>query len=81
MLNCLMIYNIPKNGKPWNQYTFFKEENDPLFYRGEIKGREETREEIISNLLEKLGLFDEQAASVANVPVEVVQKIRKKLKK
>ena len=57
--------------------TFFKEENDPLFYRGKVKGREE----VISNFLEKLGLSDEQVASIANVPVELVQKIRKKLEK
>ncbi|HEY5393010.1 MAG TPA: hypothetical protein VIJ92_01400 [Ginsengibacter sp.] len=69
--------------------TFFKEENDPLFYRGEVKGlekglqkgREETREEIISNLLGKLGLSDEQVASIANAPLKLVQKIRKKLQK
>ena len=69
--------------------TFFKEENDPLFYRGEVKGlekglekgREEGREEVISNFLEKLGLSDEQVASIANVPLELVQKIRKKLQK
>ena len=69
--------------------TFFKEENDPLFYRGEVKGlkkgrgegRQEVREEVTSNLLEKLGLPDEQVASIANVPLELVQKIRKKLQK
>jgi len=69
--------------------TFFKEENDPLFYRGEVKGlekglekgRQEVREEVISNLLEKLGLSDEQVASIANAPLKLVQKIRKKLQK
>lgn len=64
---------------------FFKEENDPLFYRGEVKGLEkghkETREKIISNLLEKLGLSDEQVASIVNVRLNTVQKIRKKLRK
>jgi predicted transposase/invertase (TIGR01784 family) len=81
--------------------TFFKEENDPLFYRGEVKGlekgreeglekglqkglqkgRQEGREEVISNLLENLGLPDEQVARIANVPLKLVQKIRKKLQK
>ena len=65
--------------------TFFKEENDPLFYRGNVKGleegREEGREEVIGNLLEKLGLTDEQVSGIANVPLEIVQKIRKKLQK
>ena len=61
--------------------TFFKEENDPLFSRGKVKGRQEVREEVITNLLEKLGLSDEQVASIANVPLKLVQKIRKKLQK
>ncbi len=42
---------------------------------------EKGREEVISNFLEKLGLSDEQVASIANVPLELVQKIRKKLQK
>lgn len=69
--------------------TFFKEENDSLLYWGEVKGlekgreegRDETREGIISNLFEKLGLSDEQVSSVANAPLKLVQKMRKKLQK
>ena len=36
---------------------------------------EKGREEVISNFLEKLGLSDEQVASIANVPLELAQKI------
>lgn len=69
---------------------FFKEEKDPLYRKGEAKGRKEERknglekerkrkEKIVINLLEKLGLSDEQAADVAGVPVTFVQEVRKEL--
>ena len=77
--------------------TFFKEENDILYCRGYRKGFEEGYrqgleearnelfkewlEEVIGNLLEKFGFSDEQIASAANVPVERVQKIPKRLGK
>ncbi len=64
---------------------FFKEEKDPLFRKGEAKGREEGREEerekFVAYLIERSGLSDEKAADVAEVTVDVVKKIRKKLKK
>lgn len=57
--------------------TFFKDENDPLYYKGFKKGfvegleegREEWRKKVIGNLLEKLGLSDEQAADIMLVPL------------
>ena len=64
---------------------FLKEENDPLFYKGEKKGRKEGlekgREAVIYRLLKKLGLSDEQTADIAGVPLQFVQKIRKKMHK
>ena len=56
---------------------FFKEENDFFYKRGEEKkGRA-----VVENLLVELGLSDEQAARIAEVPVELVAKIRAELKK
>ncbi len=49
--------------------------------RGIEKGREEVKIEMIKNLITQLGLSDEQAASVAEVPVAFVEQIRKELKK
>ena len=45
------------------------------------KGKDEARYAIVSNLILKLGLSDEQAADVAAVPVDYVAKIRAELKK
>ncbi len=69
--------------------TFFKEERDPFFIRGEAKGIEKGIEkgeakksvEVVANLIGKLGLNDEQAADVANVPVQFVKDVRKSLGK
>jgi len=63
--------------------TFFKEEND-IFYRkgeriGEIKGAEKARHTVIENLLTKLGVSDEKAAEIAEVSVEYVKEIRANL--
>ncbi|WP_432713049.1 hypothetical protein [Pedobacter sp.] len=66
---------------------FFKEENDFLYRKGEEKGREEGREEgieekslkVVENLILELGSSDEQAARIADVTVDFVQKIRAEL--
>lgn len=72
---------------------FFKEENDFLYKRGETKGIEKGIEKdvekgeekknhvVVENLLSELGLSDEQAARIAEVPIEYVAKIRASLKK
>jgi hypothetical protein len=64
---------------------FFKEENDFLYQKGEIKGstkgKEEKSHEVVKNLIIKLGLSDEQAADVAAVPVEYIAMVRAELKK
>lgn len=54
---------------------FFKEENDFLYRKGEVKGKAE----VIENLILKLGLSDVQAAEIAKVSVEFVKEIRQKL--
>lgn len=60
--------------------TFFKEEDDIFFQRGEIKGeakgKVEGKVEVIRNLLMKLHLTDEQAAELAEVSVAFVREIR-----
>lgn len=56
---------------------YFKEEKDPLYRRGEAKGKAE----VVENLIVKLGLSDEQIAEVAEVTLDFVKKIRASLKK
>ena len=60
---------------------FFKEENDFLYKKGETKGEEKKSQIVVENLLSELGLSDEQAARIAEVPAEYVAKIRASLKK
>jgi predicted transposase YdaD len=63
---------------------FFKEEKDPFFRRGEAKGLEEGIEKglekgkmnEVENLIVKLGFSNEQAAEVAGVSVDFVEKVR-----
>jgi len=51
-----------------------------LLDRAKKEGIEEKGHEVIENLIVKLGLSDEQAAEIANVPVEFVSKVRTALK-
>lgn len=55
--------------------TFFKEEND-IFYR---KGERKKAFVVVKNLLTKLGVSDEKAAEVAEVSIEYVKEVRAKL--
>jgi predicted transposase YdaD len=67
--------------------TFFKEENDFLYRkgeakgeaRGEIKGEEKKSHSVVKNLILKIGLSDEQVAEVAEVDPEYVKKVREQL--
>ena len=68
--------------------TFFKEERDPFYKRGEAKGIERGMEkgvekgakaksyEVVVNLIQQLRLDDDAAASVAEVSVDFVKKVR-----
>ncbi|SEM31813.1 hypothetical protein SAMN05216436_103191 [bacterium A37T11] len=47
----------------------------------EAKTRNEEKKEFVTNLIQKLGLSDDQAADVATVSVEFVRKIRASLAK
>jgi hypothetical protein len=64
---------------------FFKEENDFLYQKGEVKGREEGREEerlkFVKYLVAQSGLSDEEIAEVAGAPVSFVKSVRGGLKK
>jgi len=53
---------------------FFKEEDDFLFEKGEVKGREKERIEMISNMIVKLGFSDEQIANILGLPMDLIQK-------
>lgn len=69
--------------------SFFKEEND-IYYRrgqskgeinGEIRGEEKKSRVVVENLIVKLGVTDEQAAEVAEVSLDYVKTLRAELKK
>ncbi len=64
---------------------YFKEENDVLFKRGEIKGKlqgeVEKSRNIVENLILELGLSDETIARIADVSLDFVKSIRAGLKK
>ena len=67
--------------------TFFIEENDFLYRKGFKKGFREGLEtgiwkaQAITNLIAKSDLPDEQIASIAEVPVSLVESIRAVFKK
>ncbi len=61
--------------------SFFKVENDPFYIEGVEKTKLEDKTEFVTNLIVKLGLSDEQAADVAEVTVDFVQKVRASLNK
>jgi len=58
---------------------FFKEEDDFLFEKGEVKGREIERIEMIRNMIVKLGFSDEQIANTFEMPIDFVKSVRKRL--
>lgn len=49
--------------------------------RGMEKGMEKGKEQVVKNLIIELGLSDQQAARIAEIPVSFVKKIRTSLKK
>lgn len=57
--------------------TFFKEENDFLYQKGEQK----KSHSVVVNLIKELGLSDERAAKIAEVSLEFVKQVREELKK
>lgn len=63
--------------------TFFKDENDYLYRKGETKGvtigEEKKNHKFVENLIVKLQLTDEQVAEVAEVDLAYVAKIRAEL--
>jgi len=69
--------------------TFFKEERDPFYKRGQAKGIEKGIEKgaeqksykVVANLIQQLGLDDAAAAGVAEVPIDFVKKVRADLAK
>ncbi len=61
--------------------SFFKEERDPFYKRGEIRGEEKGKTEVIENLIVDFGFTDEQAAKAGEVSIDFVQKVRASLAK
>ena len=56
--------------------TFFKEEEDFLYQRGEKKAKEKRNQEVAKSLLLESDLSDEKIARIAKVDVDFVKKIR-----
>ncbi|SEN32773.1 conserved hypothetical protein (putative transposase or invertase) [bacterium A37T11] len=69
--------------------SFFKEERDPFYIKGEERGKLEGKEEgklegkeiVVENLITKLGFSNKQAADIAEVSMDFVQNIRTRLAK
>jgi hypothetical protein len=55
---------------------YFKEENDFLFQKGELKERQRKEYIFINSLLEETNFSDEKIALMADADLELVQKIR-----
>ena len=60
---------------------YFKEERDPLYRRGEAKGKLEANFEFVRNLLLNTDFDDSKIASLAVVDLTFVQKVRASLDK
>jgi predicted transposase YdaD len=56
--------------------TFFREEDDPLFIRGEQRGEQNTLRKLVLNLLTKSEMSVEQIAQIAEVPVDFVRQLQ-----
>jgi hypothetical protein len=61
--------------------TIKKIEREEVFEKGMERGIEKGKQEVIENLIIKLGLSDKQVADVTEMPVSFVKKIRATLKK
>ena len=69
--------------------TFFKEEKDPFYKRGQAmgiekgieKGTEAKSYQVVANLIQQLALDDAAAAGVAEVSIDFVKKVRADLHK
>jgi predicted transposase/invertase (TIGR01784 family) len=68
----------------WTEYSVLQTAEERGLERGREEGREEGIEqksyEVVKNLIIKLGLNNEQAANVADVPIATVKKIRASLR-
>lgn len=68
--------------------TFFKEENDYFYRRGEKKGEwkgkligaQSKGYTVVENLIVKMGCTDQQAAEIAEISIDIVKDIRAALK-
>jgi hypothetical protein len=61
--------------------TIKKIEREEGFEKGMVKGIEKGKQDVIENLIIKLGLSDKQVADIAEMPVSFVKKVRVSLKK
>ena len=59
--------------------TFFREDRDPFYKRGQARGIENKSYDVVENLIIKFGFTDEQAAEVAEVSIDFVRKVRENL--
>lgn len=61
--------------------TWFKEENDFLFYRGKRKGEEKKAIEVVKALLLNTDHTIPEIAKLVNVPEAFVRKLKRSLKR
>ncbi len=84
-LNQLRILARIRNLVPVNKIImenlskYFGEERDMFYIRGEQRGLEKGKTEVVRNLILKMNLSDERAAEIAEVPVDFVKKVKKTL--
>ncbi len=67
-----MLYQRDLKAK-WNEYANLTTAKN----EGVRKGAEDKSFDVVKNLLLKMNLSDEQAAEIAEVPVDFVKKVRK----
>jgi len=60
---------------------YFKEENDFLFKKGEVKGEVKKDIFFVKNLISESDWSDERIALISGVSVEFVKSVRETLKK
>ena len=60
---------------------FFKEENDFLYRKGEVKGRKEENLKFVTYLVTQTGLSDEQIADTSGATLNFIKSVRETLKK
>lgn len=65
----------------WTEYSVLKTAKERALEEGMKEGTKTAKEEVVNNLIIKLGFTDEQVADIAGVSIDFVKKIRTSLKR